>query len=333
MDRDYINCISGSVYPRESITPDCVFEEEFSEDKDNLRYEMLNSAALYRKSKRNGVRQSFLFSGTKSPYKYNIVALPYEKLYGGDIIDYENEKWLVTELEVGNKYQISGVMWLCNLKLRFQNGTSKIIEVPAVLDSGVYSTTKTGDDQVQEVGKQFKLYLPYNEDTKKIFVDKRLAIDVRYDSRGDEILEVYQVTGINRIARSYGTGSHLLICELKSGLYSPQNDSIAEMICDYIDEEAPPEPQTPTKVKIIGQSTARLGTVKKYSAEFYNESGVVQCTPVWSMLPELFDYEVKDGEVIMQIPYSESLIGSQIHIEVEAQEDSSIKNEKYVEVL
>lgn len=336
MDLSYIKSIHGGFDIQDSEVSDVAFEEEFIEAKDLLRSEMLESDALCRSSKRNGEKQRFLFSGTKSKYKFNIVALPYEELYGGDVIDYSNEKWIVTELITGNRYTKSGVMWLCNMTLRFQNGTSKIIETPAVLDSGVYSTTLTGDEQVKELGKQFKLYLPYNDDTKKIYVDKRIAVDTRYDSHGNEILEVYKVTGLNKVARSYGTGSHLLICELKSDLYSPKDDSLEDMVCDFI-----PESETPTRevedisANILGFKKSKIGTKKTYRCEFKNSQGdIVEYTPVWEIFGDADVAHFIDGKkFVIDVADIESNIGTSYIVKVKALEDSSISSSLTAEVV
>ncbi|MBQ0099488.1 MAG: hypothetical protein KBS91_02945, partial [Firmicutes bacterium] len=153
------------------------------EAKDNLALGMQGSIGNA-KIKRNGHYQNFVVSKTQVNYKYQISAFPDEELHIGDVIDYNDEKWIVTETRIGSPLQTVGIMWLCNIELAFQNGTKDIIKRPAVLDAGVYSTTKNGNDEIQYVDKQFKLYLPYDEDTKKLFVDKRIAVDKRYDQHG-----------------------------------------------------------------------------------------------------------------------------------------------------
>ena len=170
MDISYFKAIQGAV------GADSAQEVLIRQTKDNLTVGMSTSIGNA-KLKRNGKEQSFVVSQTSVRHKYQITAYPDEELFVGDVIDYADEKWIIVETRIGSPLQKTGLMWLCNINLSFQNGTHDIITRPAVLDSGVYSTTKNGNEELQYVDKQFKLYLPYDDDTKKMFIDKRIAVD------------------------------------------------------------------------------------------------------------------------------------------------------------
>ena len=131
MDLNYFKAIQGA------FGADSAQEVLIRQAKDNLSVGMSTSIANAR-LKRNGNEQDFVISETTVRYKYQITAYPDEELYVGDVIDYMDEKWIVTETRVGNPLQKTGVMWLCNINLSFQNGTHDIITRPAVLDSGVF---------------------------------------------------------------------------------------------------------------------------------------------------------------------------------------------------
>lgn len=213
---------------------------------------------------RNEKKQRFLVDRTDVPYKIKLVAFPGEDLFVGDEITIGNEHLIVQQTRSLNELQTTGVAWLCNYKFKFQNWSSDVIERWGVLDSGVYSTTLRGEYEVQELAKQFKIYLPYDEDTKKIFVDKRLAVGTRYDHLGKEMLEVYKVTGLNMEARSYGDGGHLLILEVRSDPYSPSMDSLEKMICDYI----PPKEDEDFPAVISGRNNIALNSRRKYTIDY-----------------------------------------------------------------
>lgn len=214
--------------------------------------------------KRNGTAQRFLVDRTQTAYKYDFIAFPGESIETGDLIECDGHVFIICEPpRVLNEVILVAKGWLCNLHLRWQNGTKDIFERWCVLDSGVYSTTKTNDDQYSVPDKQFRLYIPYDSDTKKLFVDKRIATDVRYNALGKEILECYAITGYNHIARSYG--GHLMICELRSSLYNEEKDSLTEMICDYIGTADGSE-SGDGSISISGRKTIRIGTSRSYSA-------------------------------------------------------------------
>lgn len=311
MDISYFKAIQGA------IGADSAQEVLIRQTKDNLSAGMSNSIGNA-KLKRNGTEQNFVISQTSVRYKYQITAYPDEELYIGDVIDYMDEKWIVVETRIGNPLQKTGVMWLCNIILSFQNGTQDIITRPAVLDSGVFSTTKNGNEELQYVDKQLKLYLPYDDDTKKLFVDKRLAVDTRFDKYGQEILEVYNITGINRVARNYGHGSHLLVCDLRSDTYSPAVDNLELMICDYIadnDNGSSATEQLPCSIS--GRPTIMLGQTRTYTAIFYdaNNQEISGVESVWNIAGnvEVVTQQI-DNTIKITVPDNEDYIGEIIEV-------------------
>lgn len=304
MDINYFKAIQGAA------GADSAQEVLIRETKENLALGMASSIGSA-ELKRNGEKQSFIISQTDVRHKYEITAYPDEELYVGDVIDYMDEKWIVIETRIGSPLQKTGLMWLCNINLSFQNGTHDIITRPAVLDSGVYSTTKNGNAELQYVDKQFKLYLPYDDDTKKIFVDKRIAVDTRYDKHGQEILEVYDVTGINRIANNFGTGSHLLVCELRSGVYSKEHDNIEFLICDYIVFNSKNKKDVKVPCEIIGRKTIKIGTKKTYISKFSDDEAVAHWT---YSAPSGVECSVVSNDISISVEDNDDLIGQLIQL-------------------
>lgn len=204
-----------------------------AEEKLRLREE-LETSICCENALRNGEPQKFIVTASKQKNKCDIVAFPDEPLYAGDYIDCYGEKWIVTEVSPVNTLQLSGVMLQCNFLLRFQNGTSDIIERWAVLDSGVYSTTIAGEKPVFYPNAQYKVWLPLDEDTRLLHVDKRFAVEKITDQKGDAILSVYRFTTHDGISESNGSGAHLLVMKAKSDEYKPGADNIDLMVCNYI---------------------------------------------------------------------------------------------------
>ena len=293
-------------------------ETVLNETKENF-IELIVENPSYRDDVyKNGKKCSLVIDRTETSYKYKIIALPDEELYAGDIVSIDDEILIVTEVRSLNPLQKVGTAWLCNINLSFQNGTHDIITRPAVLDSGVYSTTKNGNEELQYVDKQFKLYLPYDDDTKKIYVDKRIAVDTRFDKHGQEILEVYSVTGLNRVARSYGKGGHLLVCELRSDTYSPSADNLELMICDYIeDNDSGSSATEQLPCSISGRPTIMLGQTRTYTATFYNAENqeVSGIEPIWDIDGNIeVTTQKSDNTIKITVPDNEDYIGETIQV-------------------
>ena len=236
-----------------AVGVDTANEAKVREAKESLKRELITSVH-FMACKRNGEDQSFVVTPSEAYHKYEIEALPDEELYVGDEIECMGEHWIVVKTRVASPFQTIGLMWLCNYHFRWQNFTSDIIERWGVLDSGVYSTTRDGNGDLVTPDKQFKIYFPKDPDTQKLYIDKRLAVEVIYDSRGNEVLNVYRITGFDSISTSYGQGGHLLVLNARSEDYVPSRDSIEEMICDYIEPQPAPTPQEgsiagPTKLR------------------------------------------------------------------------------------
>lgn len=286
--------------------------------KDNFLVKVLNNPGYQPNATRNGESQRFLVDRTEVAYKIKVIAFPDENLYVGDILEIMGEHFIVIETRVVNEIHTTGTAWLCNHLFRFQNGTSEIIERWGVLDSGVYSTTLKGNNLVQSLHKQFKVYLPYDKDTAKLYIDKRIAGGVNYNANGDEILTCFIYTGEDPISRSYGKNGHLLILNVESVEYDAARDNPKERICDYI---PPSEPSYGGELcEIVGRDTLRLGLKRTYLSQFFNENGAVdtEVVPSWSVegATRGIHYSVNDGALIISVDANDLLIGTKLTIKL-----------------
>lgn len=276
--------------------------------------ELQDNPAYQADCKRNGKVQPCLVLRSDVDYKLSITTMPDDDLCSGDYIEVFGETYIVITVRNSNDIQKTGICWLCNLDLYYQNFSSDIIVKKAVLDSGVYSTTTTRDTQIQIVDKQFKLYLPFDDDTEKLFIDKRIAVDTRYEKTGKKILECFKITGSNVKARSYGKNSHLLICELRSDVYNETTDNIDLLICDYITSDnissAVNNENNISSLKIKGRDKIPVGSTRKY--ELINTNNVEFS---WNVDANLsVNTQINNGILEITIPDDESYIGLEITI-------------------
>lgn len=277
-----------------------------------------------RGAKRNGVIQPMLFIRSGVRYKINAVALPGDELYPGDLVEVYDEMWICVETRVMDTIQTTGLLWLCNHEFKWQDFGGAICKAWGVFDSGVYSTTRNGDEQLQYLDKQFKIYLPCNEETKKIFVDKRMAVGEQYDPHGDVVLSVYSITGVDAVSQNYGKNAHLLILNARSNVYNPATDSAELGICDYVDENtgAGDTEIALLNCEINGKKTIAIGKSNVYGAVFYDAKGAEnhEVVPNWSILKgeTVCSYSIDDGKLKL-FATTAALVGETVVIQLKAE--------------
>ncbi len=274
---------------------------------------------------RNGEVQPIVAKTTNSPNKYNIIAMPGDSLAVGDILEFYGEHWIVIDIRSVDVVSLIGVAMQCNHLFRWQNWSPEIIERWGVLDSGVYSTTLSEEEKLTLTHKQYKIYLPFDEDTAKLYLDKRIITEIAYDSSGERIPVVYKITGRDSISESYGKGGHLLVLNAESSSdYNKLADNLDLMIADYIapgDVPAPPSPPPSSLLpcSISGRETLKAGLgARKYVVTFYEADGVTEDTEVssvWTVVPpvgyEDYIHYTADGNTL-SLSADEDAVGEMV---------------------
>ena len=179
-------------------------------------------------------------------------------------------------------------MLRCNHLFRFQTQDGKIHERWGVVDPGVFSTTINETEIIPLLNTQYKIYLPYDIDTARLYIDKRLAIGAMYDRDGDMVLRVYRITDYDPQSSNYGEDK-LLLLKIKSDIFDPTKDNVEEDLCDYIEPDTipAPAPQDALNVQITYSGTPSVkvgGLSKTFRAVFTNDAGdPVDMEAVWSI--------------------------------------------------
>lgn len=272
-----------------------------------------------------------------STIECSIKAPPNTDIHIGDMVECFDEHWIVVELYKDKVGMVNGKMWLCNNVIRFQNFSSLILSRHCVVDDGTYSK-KSSDPDAAIMTNTYRIYLPIDDATRKFFVDKRLSLGQIYSSRGEKILEVYKIIGIDVKSKNFGRGSHLMVLTVQRDVYDPQADSLVESICDIIVSENDDITNKPASKNctIIGRDTIRLGTSRKYTAVFTDADGknVTITSPFWSIeAPAGISYKVIDGNCIIDVPLNEKFVGETITIFVAGDGDEFGNYEKKVQVI
>ena len=211
--------------------------------------------------------------------KIKVMPSDAEYMHYGALVQWDDGYWLVTDLDFDDTVTKNGYMKYCNVLLRFQLGTDPTVyERYGVFDPGVYSTTTKETNTIPELNWQYKIFLPFDEKTAELYVDKRIAIGTM-PSKDGTVLECYKLTQRDITSQSIGDDC-VLIMYCKSDPYDPSSDNLEECICNYISPTFPVPPNTSEELnaKIIysGNSTVRIGgSGKTYQCVFTDSTGEI----------------------------------------------------------
>lgn len=249
---------------------------------DMLKRRMLDSPAT-KSVKVEGIDKHMLVISTGVVSQKTFKMLPGDTIEIGDLVEWNGEHWLVTEVDFDDDLTRNGRIEQCNLLFRWQNGTPEIHYQWGIFDPGVFSTTIKEENKVARTDDQYRVYLSLTDASSKIFIGKRIITDVGYDKDFNLLPIVYEVTKTDKVSDSYGENGHLLIMNVRSGAdYNPNTDNLDLMICDYIapPEEEPVTPPPPTVLlpcSITGRDTLRAGlSARTYTVTFYLNDGVTE---------------------------------------------------------
>lgn len=270
--------------------------------------------------------------------KCTFMVLPGDSLYIGDIVGCFSENWLIMESKIDEYGLTTAVGWLCNHLFRFQNHSSIIYEQHGVIDDGTYSSR---DKKIATAVGKYTAYMPIDNITSKIYVDKRFSVDTIVNSEGNSILEVYKTIWIDTKTQNVGTGSHVLKIELAKDVYNPQVDNLVLGICNYIAPTAPsPEiPGTKYACVIKGRGALRVGTARNYSAAVMDTDGknpTGSIKYIWSTpspLPAGITIVPSDNTCSISVELNDELIGYIVELTVKDVSDLYAPANKKVEVI
>lgn len=293
-------------------------------------------------AKRNGETQPMIATRDKNICK--LAVFPQDNLCAGDLIECYNETWLVVDSYRDEFGLITATSWLCNYELKFQNGNSDILTTKCVIDDGSYSTNTRHD--ITTSNAQYNLYLPLNDDTQKIYIDKRFAVGTMINQYGEEILQVMKVTWVDTFDQQQDSDGHLLKLRITDDLYNKETDNVSLKICDYISNEESgkdDENKEPTTTEaeyyftINGKDTLRIGTSRTYTYNILDASGnVVEDKAVeanWSIDNTDCSTSIIGDSCKITVPLDDSLIGTEITLSITAVDESVAGCDKVIKVV
>ena len=277
-----------------------------------------------------------IIASRTSTIKCSIKAMPGTDIHIGDMVECLGENWIVVELYIDKVGIINGEMWLCNNTIKFQNHSPVVHTRFCVIDDGTYSK-KSSDPDAFVMANTYKIYITIDSATERIYVDKRLGLGEIYSNDGEKILEVYKVIGMDLKSKNYGEGSHLMVLTMQRDVYNPEADSIVDNICDLCrDDTATVIPALTGSCLISGKSSARIGTVRKYTATYTDVDGntVDGIESVWDVnAPNGVIVSTGGGVCTIDIPLDSMLVGETIVVRVADKDGKYGSFEKKVQVI
>lgn len=157
-----------------------------------------------------------------------IISMPGDTIPHGDLIDWEDSKWLVTEVDAHHALYTKGLMRRCNYYLSWIDDDGNIISRWCVVEDGTKYLIgeKTGD--MMSIGDaRIAITIGKDSDTNKLSRGRRFLVD---DMDSDEVL-AYQNTKPNKLFNVYnGKGVFRFIL---NEVNLTDDDNVELRIADY----------------------------------------------------------------------------------------------------
>lgn len=185
-------------------------------------------------------------------FKKKIKSVHGDKFNLGDYVEWNNQKWLVTLIDVDERTWNRGYMYLCTVPLRWQDSDGKIIERYAYAeDFTKYSNGVTGNNTITIGDNQYGLTLPIDSETKKLKRDMRFPLDFDDSEQPD----IYKLTN-RKVKLSdnqyFGRGGTMIVT-MSFDAFNTNDDKKVTLdngqevwICNYNNSHTP-LPPTPSE--------------------------------------------------------------------------------------
>lgn len=195
--------------------------------------ELLPNSLNYHKVLINGVEQYIAIIAQKELSEKSVCSLPDETLEHGGIVDWENNKWIITEIDANRQDYTRGTMLQCNYLLRWRNFDGKIIEKWSIVEDGTkYLIGEKAEESIAVGDARFAVTVPSDLDTFQLHRGNRFLIE----ADGAEVNTAYEITKINRMF-NYFDGKGICRLILRECNLTP-NDNLELRVADYYEPAA-----------------------------------------------------------------------------------------------
>lgn len=272
----------------------------------------------------DGIPQRLIVARNKNvPTEKKIYAYPGEEFSVGALVDCFDCKWLITEVDPNHEQYFSGKMKQCNREMSWQDEkTLKIVSQWITMDKPYFSNLDENTHDTIST-RMFKVYLPYDEYSARLYVDKRIMLEVINDKP-----ITYRITSVDVSTQRYvyKDGIEGFIClYIEQDQYNSKTDRKDLMICDYIDVKDHPggDKTVLSEIEFKGKSELKMGgSAKKFTASFVDDTGMtLKVTPKWDVVvldefKKYVGYTVSNNVLSVQIANEAILEGTTVRIKL-----------------
>ena len=270
------------------------------------------------------------------PHVKTVCAMPNEKIYEGQIFTWNKSHWLISELDVDSDIYMRGTAHWCNLLLKWQNENGDIIE------RWCYTSVNTSDGKaigsiINLTDGYYKVYLPLDNETRKLRINKRFLINI-----DNSIPVAYELTSVDVITSIFDEKQKhgIVIINIEKSERADDRDNYELMIADYFEPNPDREIGVKSSIEYGANPNIKAGGYyKKFIAHFYNDNDEeISVTPIWKVTilddyEEYFKVEITDKGVLrIKAQDSRKIIGTQIKIDL-ANDKNEARSELYSKVV
>lgn len=232
--------------------------------------------------------QQLFLTYTEVRSEKNFQTLPGETLCKGDVLVWHEAHWIVTEVDIDDEVYCKGRIKQCNRMLYWQNPDTLDIVGRWCIIKKPYTTSVTQGNEIDISKGQYKIILPYDEETAAMDLDRRLLVEkIGAEPKAYKITNADPTTDVLD-----GMAGGLVTWTVQRDQYNPQLDNAVLMVADYVAASSP-EPDVPAtgkRCEIEGATSIYVdGTSREYTAHFYDQDGneTTTETPAWTVtVPE-----------------------------------------------
>lgn len=264
---------------------------------------------------RNDEPQEFIIApDSKDKSKCTIFPLPGEEINMGDIIFWHELHWLVTDVDFADSVTRGGIIERCNRTIRWQNPETREIQERWCIAEKPYTSNIDKGKEVNTSNREFKVRIPFDEETALVDVDKRFLLEKIGNSP-----KAYKCTCVDTITNKYqDIKGGFLIWNLTQSEYNRESDNDELMIADYVVSDAPVHGEL--EIAFAGKPEIRAGGSAK---TFRAATGTA-----WDVIsaPEISPYltvSQDGGNLKIKAARQSDIIGASVKLKATNGADSS----------
>ena len=189
----------------------------------------ITASLSYNTVKINGVDRQISVKDITGDYTTKkIFSMPGETLPHGELVEWEDSMWLLTEVDAHHALYTEGMMRRCNYYLRWIDESGNVIGRWCVVEDGTKYLIGEKTEDIMAIGDaRISVTIGKDRDTNKLNRGRRFLID---DMDSDEVL-AYQITKPNKLFNVYnGRGVFRFIL---NEVNLTDDDNVELRIADY----------------------------------------------------------------------------------------------------